>query len=274
MEFENGNKLKGYLSNEAKVHDIHSNYSYTYFFIRDFLSKLMQTNIDDFTVKGSIALLASNKHLIRPITDIDATSNLSLFDSAYLIEKTIQTEDRVKYKLRQKFVTTNDTINFKILCKFDTLEHMIKLDLKKENRGNVIIKEMPKIFAKDEVYNIKTLSLEEIVANKIYIILTQLRKNEFDGKEIRRFKDFYDLYKIIQNKNYDEELVRLYFIENVYTYGSIGSIDPLVSMLNAKFAIDNSAVFDLESKQFGFDKSVDLREIVDATKEEISRRTR
>lgn len=37
---------------------------------------------------------------------------------------------------------------------------------------------------------------------------------------------------------------------------------------------DNETVFSQEGQQFGFDKSIDLREIIDTTKEEISRRTR
>ena len=64
MEFENGNKLKGYLSEESKKLNIHSNYTYTYYFIRRFLEKLIKNNDEKFVLKGSISQLTHTVKLI------------------------------------------------------------------------------------------------------------------------------------------------------------------------------------------------------------------
>lgn len=55
MEFEDSNKLKGYLKQEAKKLCIHSNYAYTYYFLRHFLKRIMTDSFDKFVLKGSMA---------------------------------------------------------------------------------------------------------------------------------------------------------------------------------------------------------------------------
>jgi hypothetical protein len=93
MKFENSNKLKGYLSNESKRLGIHSNKIYTMYFIRRFLEKLYANDNDNFVIKGSVSQLANTNMLTRPITDIDAISNMSLDELYNFIEKIIKIND-------------------------------------------------------------------------------------------------------------------------------------------------------------------------------------
>lgn len=55
MEFQNSNKLKGYLKEESNRLQIHSNNIYTMYFIREFLKKLQTNDPDLYFIKGSVS---------------------------------------------------------------------------------------------------------------------------------------------------------------------------------------------------------------------------
>lgn len=271
MEFENGNKLKGYLANESKRLNIHSNYSYTYYFIRKFLQKLYRNNPDVFTVKGSIAQLANTVRLTRAITDVDLTSGIDLIDSSYLIEKTTyDEEDPIKFKIKNRFTTTNNTINFKILCNFDYIQHLIKIDLKLDKSNDIVKKEMPIVMKKDVKFDINTVPLEKHIATKLYILLRNTDKSIVISKETRRLKDFYDLHFLLQTK-FSEELVCKYFDEICKERNDIDLNQVDLDLLDKRFVDKNQDLYNQDKARYGFN-DLEFSDLVNETKDELVKR--
>lgn len=272
MEFENGNKLKGYLSNESKRLNIHSNYAYTYYFIRRFLEKLVNNNSEKFILKGSLCQLTHTVKLTRAITDIDIVSPLDTLDSSYIIEREINRGDTpVKFRLKDKFITTNGTVNIKILCNFDQLQHLIKLDLKKDIMGNSITKPLPIIMRKDNPFDVNTVPLEEHIATKMYIILRNADKDLNISKETRRLKDFYDLHNLLKT-NYNEELLEYYFQKICIERNDINLSNIDINKLGEKFIEDNTNLYLDDKKRYGFSDNIEFSDLVHEAKDTISKR--
>lgn len=272
MEFENSNKLKGYLTNESKRLGIHSNYAYTYYFLRSFLQRLMLDQKENFVVKGSLSQLSNTHNLYRPITDLDIVSYLDAIDSAYIIERTLNNQtDDVKFSLKEKFVTTNDTTNFKIMCNFDKIQHMIKIDLKKENTYKKVERTLPIIMKKDTEYKITTIPLEQHIANKIYTIFKNYEQNKKLNKDMRRFKDFYDLYFMLKNNTYDTKLVDTYLEHYFERFGEINKKLIDINLLDERFIKENAANYLEDKEKFGF-KDVEFSEVIEKVDAEIKRR--
>lgn len=271
MEFKNSNKLKGYLSNEAKRLNIHSNYAYTYYFLRNFLTRLNQENPEKFILCGSVSQLANTQKLIRPITDLDITSCLDIFDSSYIIEKMVRNNKEIDFKIKNKFITTNDTVNFRVMCNFGAIQHLIKVDLKKDNNKIIVTKDLPLIMTKDEPLKIKTITKEQHIANKIYVILRNASHNKISNKDMRRLKDFYDFYYLIKDHDFNEELVQQLLKEKFNKYGEIDIKSIEIELLNSDFINENKEKFLEEKKQYGF-SNVSFNELVDVARDEIKRR--
>ena len=272
MEFENGNKLKGYLANESKRLNIHNNYAYTFYFIRKFLERLYRENGDIFNVKGSICQLSHTLKLTRAITDMDLVSNLDTIDSSYLIEKGIRNnDDPIKFRIKDRFTTTNDTINFKIICNFDHIQHMIKLDLKKEKSYDYVRKTLPIVLKRDVEFDISTVPLEKHIATKLCILLRNADKSVSLSKETRRLKDFYDLHFLLQT-NYNDELVCKYF-KQICEERNINLNNIELDLLNNDFINNNQDLFLSDKKRYGF-QEISFESLVDETKQELGKKIR
>jgi hypothetical protein len=262
MKFENSNKLKGYLSEETKKLKIHSNNIYTMYFIRNFLEKIQSNNPDLYVVKGSLSQYANTKDLIRPITDLDAVSNLSLTDASYELEKIINNDDtQIKYKLKEKFITTRDTASIKIMCNFDLISQMIQIDLKHEESAHFISATIPKIFTKDEPFKANIIGIEQNIANKIYVVIKSLYDYTNFKKEIRRWKDFYDLYQLINTNKYNIKLVEKFFIESLKKYGYID-----ISNINWNILGQFEQIYYENAKQNQYMKETTFNQVVDTSK--------
>ena len=273
MEFENSNKLKGYLSNESKRLNIHSNYAYTYYFIRKFLEMLYREHSDVFMVKGSISQMAHTMKMTRAITDADLASSVELIDSAYILEKTVHhNDDDIKFKIKDKFTTTNNTINFKILCNFGHIQHLIKMDLKHQAPCDMVTKPLPIIMKKDTTYDIKTYPLEMHIATKLYILLRNADKSLTISKETRRLKDFYDLHFLLQT-NYNEEKLCKYFDEICKQRNDVNLDLVDLELLDKKFIENNQELYDSDKQRYGFN-DLEFGDLVYEAKDELSKRIR
>lgn len=262
MEFENSNKLKGYLSNESKRLHIHSNKIYTMYFIRRFLEKVYRNDPDNFIIKGSVSQLANMGTLTRPLTDIDAVSPIDLIDSSYALEKIINIkDDPVKYKFIQKFITPRGTACIKILCSFDKIEHMIEFDLKQEESLHFIKGTLPPVLKRDTALSINHITAEQNIANKMYVILKNAELNNKINKQMRRFKDFYDLFNLIEHSRFDINLVKMYFEENARKYGEIDLRMIDLDLLGEDFIADNQEAFDEDKIKYAFLKDMSFEDL-------------
>ncbi|MGI6329714.1 MAG: nucleotidyl transferase AbiEii/AbiGii toxin family protein [Bacilli bacterium] len=263
MEFKNSNQLKGYLKVESKHLNIHSNHIYTMYFTRQFLNRLTKENQEDFVIKGSYAQLANIKRLTRPLTDIDATSPRDLLDSSYLLEKIIsKKDDPITYKMKEKFITTRETAAFKIKCNFDKIEHMIKFDLKQDNNHRFIQRTLPKVFKKDQPFDIKCATIEQHLSNKMYVILREIVFNQETKKKLRRFKDYYDVYQIIKEGSFNEGLIRGYLKDNIEKYQEIDERVFKQYLFEEEFILKHEEEYQEEAKRLGFKEEVSFKETV------------
>jgi hypothetical protein len=266
MEFESSNKLKGYLSNESKRLGIHSNKTYTMYFIRRFLEKLYANDENNFAIKGSVAQLANTGTFTRPITDIDAVSPLPLEESYNMIEKIVKVDyDPIKYNILEKFTTDNNTICMKILCNFDRIEHLIHFDLKQEESKKIKKTLLPIILQKDNKLSINHSPIEKGICDKIYIILKQAEQNAKSGKKVRRFKDFYDLYNMITLTNFDINLVKKHFYERWQTEGPIDLNAAEIDFDSERFVIENHPSFTEDKIKFAFLKDIDFNDLANTS---------
>ncbi len=272
MDFANGNKLKGYLHKEAKRLGISSNSTYTIFFSRQFLKQIQQHK---FTFIGGLSQFIHQKKLYRPLTDIDAITPNETVDVAYQVEKNLnQIESPIKFQMKEKFITTRNTACIKVLCHFDYIQHMIRFDLAQEINPHTIESILPPILKKDEPISIRHLNLEQNIANKMYVLLTELTKHHVNAKDLRRFKDLYDLYQLITHHEYDTAKVENYLNENFHKYQEIDKDLADIAYLDDAYVEKNREPFQKKQQQLQFSDQTDLSEIVDATKEHMEKVTK
>lgn len=268
MDFEKGTQLKGYIQREIKNNPMHSNYGYNYYFCRNFLQRLFDTN-DKFILKGSISQFTNLRTLIRPITDIDIVTPDNIEQANNTILSLTTSNDKISYKIKQKFVTTNATINYRIICKLDNIEHLITIDLRKENELEKQTKELPTLFSKDNSFNINTISLEEHLSNKLYISILNLQLNQKLGKEFRRFKDFYDIYKIMSLGNIDEKKVSDFLQHKIKQDQFLDEYSLQGNLFTKAFIDENQKTWELNKQAYEFDKNTSFEQAVEVTNETI-----
>lgn len=265
MEFADGNKLKGYIKNEANAHKINSNYAFNYFFARYFLEQLSrETDGKSYVLAGSTSQFCNIKGLFRPITDIDIICFENTNDLGEKIEGVIGSPNAVMFTIKNKFITPNQTTNYRIMCKFDKIEHLIKIDLKEDKiSDNLVENDVPLYFKKDKPFKMSTISLEEHMSNKLYIILLNLFLYKTENKSFRRFKDFYDVYNILESGPIDDkktfELLEKKISEDKILQGYSFN-DKLIE---PNFVFDNQKNWDEEKLRLQFLSNVSFSDTVD-----------
>lgn len=270
MDFEKGSQLKGYIQREVKNQQIHSNYGYTYYFCRHFLEQLFN-NSQKFVLKGSFSQFTNLGRINRPLTDIDmAVLNDMEAANNMIIGLTTQTE-KIKYTIKQQFITTNATINYRLLCELDNIQHLITVDLRKENNLDIVTKPLPKLFSKDQNFSVDSISLEEHLANKIYIALLNLQLNLKLGKQFRRIKDFYDIHTILSLGNFDEKRVSELLNMRIKSDDFLNSYSLYGNLFNSNFIIDQQKAWDEDAKKYNFQDNVSFQTTVDETNDLISK---
>ena len=265
---ERGSQLKGYIQREIKQHPMHSNYGYNYYFCRSFLERLYHNN-ESFVLRGSFSQLCNLREIIRPVTDIDIVTYGDIEKQKNILEKTLNEKGKINYEIKNRFVTTNATINYRILCHFDEIKHLISIDLKKDS--NIDSKEniMPNIFSKDNEYGVNTITLEEHLANKLYISLLNLNLYYKLGKNIRRFKDFYDIYNILQRGNIDIDKVKDIFNKKIKEDEFLKNYKIKNNLFDNDFIKENQALWNEDKKKYEFNDKTTLESAIMSVEENI-----
>ncbi len=75
MDFKNSDQLKSYLKKESARLNISITNVYNTFFSRLLLERLQKYNLSNIIVKESFAQLVHLGKIVRPITDVDITTN-------------------------------------------------------------------------------------------------------------------------------------------------------------------------------------------------------
>ena len=116
---------------------------------------------------------------------------------------------------------------------------------------------MPKVFLKDEEYEITVASMEETLAEKLYVIA--VAKNFTNGTLNTRAKDFYDVYHL-HGGNYDLDKFSYYFEKMVRECGGISDVNSLnADYLNQDFIDRHKQIWENNKRKYEFlDNGIDL----------------
>ena len=275
-KFKNCDSLKAYLNKESKRLNISITNVYNTFFSRDLLYRLSKIDKSmDIIVKGSFAQIVHLGKIIRPITDIDLTSTIDHHNPLILLVNAMcakESDNDFDYILREVPRTTSTgIIKFPIAAKYGKINHPIGIDYR-ENHPCIYEKQLklvPKIFSKDEEYEVVVPSLEETLAEKLYIIA--IAKNQKEGVLNTRAKDFYDVYHL-HGGAYDLDKFSYYFEKMIRDYGLVTDINNLnTDYLNNEFIEKHEGVWQNNKKNYEFlNDDVDLKGAVYYTKSTLN----
>ena len=274
--FNNSDSLKAYLNKESKRLNISIGNIYTTFFSRDLLYRLSKIDHSkDIIVKGSFAQFVHLEKVVRPITDIDLTSTINHHDPLILLDNAMcdkASDNDFDYILRGVPKRTNSgIIKIPISAKYEKINDPIAIDYR-ENHPCIYekqVKIVPKIFSKDEEYEVVVPSMEETLAEKLYIIA--VAKNLKEGVLNTRAKDFYDVYHL-HGGSYDLDKFSYYFEKMINDYGLVSDINTLnTDYLNNDFIEKHEGVWESNKKNYEFlDDDVDLKGAVYYTKSTLN----
>ena len=211
--------------------------------------------------------------MIRPVTDIDLISTtkdknetlLMLWNTFYEDNP----EDGVRFDLTSlPKITKTGVIKIPIVALFDKIRHPINIDFDPGIKSVLEIHYdlVPRIFSGDKNFYINTPSYEEILAEKLCIVVESNKKNVLNT----RVKDFYDIYKM-HNGKYDLEKFSNYFKVLLERRGKISLDSVNVEHLNKEYLEKHRQLWHDMSKKYEFlDKSVEFDEALFYTKGVIS----
>lgn len=274
--FNNSASLKAYLNKESKRLNISIGNIYNTFFSRDLLYRLSKIDHSkDIIVKGSFAQFVHLEKVVRPITDIDLTSTINHHNPLILLVNAMcdkASDNDFDYILRGvPKRTSSGIIKIPISAKYEKINHPIGIDYR-ENHPCIYekqVKIVPKIFSKDEEYEVVVPSMEETLAEKLYIIA--VAKNLKEGVLNTRAKDFYDVYHL-HGGSYDLDKFSYYFERMINDYGLVSDINILnTDYLNNDFIEKHEGVWESNKKNYEFlDDDVDLKGAVYYTKSTLN----
>lgn len=274
--FNNSASLKAYLNKESKRLNISIGNIYNTFFSRDLLYRLSKIDHSkDIIVKGSFAQFVHLEKVVRPITDIDLTSTINHHNPLILLVNAMcdkASDNDFDYILRGvPKRTSSGIIKIPISAKYEKINHPIGIDYR-ENHPCIYekqVKIVPKIFSNDEEYEVVVPSMEETLAEKLYIIA--VAKNLKEGVLNTRAKDFYDVYHL-HGGSYDLDKFSYYFERMINDYGLVSDINILnTDYLNNDFIEKHEGVWESNKKNYEFlDDDVDLKGAVYYTKSTLN----
>lgn len=270
--FETGNQLKAYIQREIKNQGFNSNYGYNYYFTRAFLEKIYNCTQMKLILKGGYSQFIRLGKITRPITDIDIVTFEKIEHAKDTIDEIIYGSKRIKFKVVNYFTTTNATINYKILCDFDGKTGRISLDLKREKGLDFSQAQMPNLFTNDKSFQTLSISIEEHLASKLYVILLHLKLNNVLAKEYRRFKDFFDVHTILGSAIIDEKKVMEILQIKIKQDEFLKDYELNKPLFKSDFIEQNKVKWEIDKNNYQFLNNTSFEEAVTVTNNFISRK--
>lgn len=188
----------------------------TRYFQERLLYRISQTQYKErFLLKGGALLFALEKFSARPTLDIDFLGR-NISNDGVIIKKAFleicsvnYPEDGVSFDINN--ITYKNITEFKdyhgirlsVPVKMDTISQTLSMDI---GFGDVVTPspvdlEYPCLLDSLATPDIKAYSIETVIAEKMQAIIDL-------GYENSRLKDFYDLYKIMKEGNYDRNVLQ------------------------------------------------------------------
>lgn len=260
QNFSNDDSMRSFLKKESKRLNISINNVYNTFFSRLLLERLSRYNNQEVIVKGSFAQFVHIKKFVRPITDIDLTSEIGHHDPILVLVQSMSDSknDSIKFNFRNKPYKKKNTGIYKIplVADFGRTHQPINIDYR-ENHPCIFEKQeklVPIVFEGDKEYPVIVPSLEETLAEKLCIIVESNKPNLLNT----RVKDFYDIYQL-HGGEYDLDKFSYYFEKMLNLRGKIDVKDASTSLLSPQFIKDHESVWKHSKKKYEFlDENIDL----------------
>lgn len=200
----------------AKQEDVFYQTILTRYFQERLLYRISQTRYrSNFYLKGGALMYAYEKFAARPTLDIDFLGNNISNESATIIAafreicSTEYAEDGITFDV-DKITAQNITefkdyhgIRLSIPVKMDTISQVLTMDI---GFGDVVTPspvdlDYPVLLTNLPSVNIKAYSIETVIAEKMHAIIDLADQSS-------RMKDYYDLYNILQNEEYNTDTLQ------------------------------------------------------------------
>lgn len=264
-------QLKNFIKKEAKRLNISVQNAYNTFFSRLLLYNLSKKDKEkSILVKGSFAQLVHLNKMVRPITDIDIASIKTHHDPLVtLVIAMCDETQNITYDLRNKPKQTGTGIyKIPICAQIGKINHPIGIDYR-ENYNIIYkdeVKTVPKIFIDDAEYEVVVPSIEETLAEKLYVII---KKNMIYGFNTR-MKDFYDVYQL-HGGEYDLDIFSYCFEQMLRNSTSINIDDVSTDFLSKDFVKTREQEWENNKRKYEFlDDEIDLEGAVYYTRGVLS----
>lgn len=273
LDLRNDEQLKSYLKKESKRLNLSIKNTYNTFFSRLLLSGISKEDIEsNIIIKGSFAQLVHLGKMVRPITDIDIASVEFHHDPLLILISTMSDSsltNGIEYTLRDKpFQTGTGIYKIPISAKYGKINQPIGIDYR-ENYPILFKKEkkiVPKIFLEDEEYYVTVPSVEETLAEKLYVLIKKNMIYDFNT----RMKDFYDVYQL-HGGEYDSELFSYCFEKMIKSSKSIKFEDVSTEFLSQEFVNTRKQEWENNKNKYEFlDDGIDLEGAVYYTRGVLS----
>ncbi len=269
--FETGNQLKGYMQRETNKHNISSNYGYNYYFTRAFLEKLYNGNGMTLVLKGGYAQFARLGKITRPLTDLDIVTFGKVESAKEQIDSVLQDNGPINFRIINQFTTTNATLNYKIFCEFDSKTGRISIDLKREDVVDFSEVKVPTLFSKDNPFVAQSISIEEHLAWKLYVVLLHLKLYSALSRDFRRFKDFFDIHTILGSAIIDEKKVMNILQEKISQDEFLRDYELQGRLFQTDFIKQNNQQWESEKTKYQFLTDLSFKEAVETTNDFIGK---
>ena len=271
IQINNDEQLKNFIKKEAERLNISVQNAYNTFFCRLLLYELSKNDKEkNILVKGSFAQLIHLNKMVRPITDIDIASTKAHNDPLLILKNVMRNKNQnIIYNYRNKLKQTGTGIyKIPICAQIGKINHPIGIDYR-ENYPIIYKKQVklaPKIFENDEEYEVVVPSIEETLAEKLYVIV---KKNIIYGFNTR-MKDFYDVYQL-HGGEYDLDIFSYCFEKMLRNSTSINIDDVSTDFLSKDFVKTREQEWANNKRKYEFlDDEIDLEGAVYYTRGVLS----
>ena len=211
-----GKSIRTKLLAIAKQEDIFYQTILTRYFQERLLYRISKTRYrSNFYLKGGALMYAYEKFAARPTLDIDFLGNNISNESAIIIAafreicSTQYIEDGITFDVNK--ITAHNITEFKdyhgirlsIPVRMDTISQVLTMDV---GFGDVVTPspvdlDYPVLLTNLPGVNIKAYSIESVIAEKMHAIIDLADQSS-------RMKDYYDLYSILQNEEYNSKTLQ------------------------------------------------------------------
>ena len=128
------------------------------------------------------------------------------------------------------------------------------------------LKEMLPFFQNDTTYQMQALDYNKMLADKFYVLFIKLLNNFNHIASYIRYKDFYDLYILMDDDNYDFNKIKSYFFKRFNqneTYNHLSS-DDCLKIFSAALQLFDNEKYQQTKKKLGIPLNIPIETLLNS----------